>query len=491
VKIHSNKTNSKWTTTSGDRVDPTGSNDLKLTLLGLLLLFAVGEGYSQNITSSGKGRPNIIVILTDDQRWDAIGYSGNKIVQTPHMDKMASESMYFRNAFVTTPICAASRATVLTGLYERTHGFTFGTPPLRNPWIDISYPKLLHDAGYRTALFGKLGMNLEDRADTLIFDELYNTLPEGYFRLQGPGNSRHIHLTDLTTQKAMAFIENTPAGQPFCLSISYDAAHADDPSPQQYFWPERNDKLYVDKTIPYGELHQQKYFDKLPSFLRDSLYLGVARYKWRFDTSEKYQRMVKGYYRLISTIDDNLGILRKYLEQKGIADNTIIIFLGDNGYFLGERGLAGKWLMYENSLRVPFMIYDPLSKAAGAFDEMVLNIDVSPTILEYAGLAVPGAVQGKSLKPFANSRVTNWRTDFFCEHLFNMPYIPKSEGIRTTDWKYFRYIDHPEHEELYNLKDDPLETRNLAADPAAQKTLVKLRSTTQTYSSTLAGARIK
>jgi arylsulfatase A-like enzyme len=328
-------------------------------------------------------------------------------------------------------------------------------------------------------------MNLENRADTVVFDELYNTLPEGYFRLQGPGNSKHVHLTDLTTQKAIDFIESTPADQPFCLSISYNAAHADDPSPQQYFWPERNDDLYADVAIPYGELHLQKYFDNLPPFLRDSLYLGVARYKWRFDTPEKYQRMVKGYYRLISTIDDNLGILRNYLRKKGIADNTIIIFLGDNGYFLGERGLAGKWLMYDNSLRVPFMIHDPIAKTTGTFDELVLNIDVSPTILEYAGLKIPDVVQGKSLKPFTSGRIANWRTDFFCEHLFDMPYIPKSEGVRTTEWKYFRYRDHPSHEELYNLKEDPMETTNLIHSAASSPVLTKLRASVHTYATTL------
>lgn len=435
-----------------------------ITLLALALNF------------SSKAQPNIIFILTDDQRWDAMGIAGHDIVQTPNMDQLAREGTYFTNAFVTTPICAASRASLFTGLYERTHDYTFGTPPLASRYIDISYPKLLQQAGYRTGFFGKLGVNFENRLDTAVFDEMYVTGTDGYFRLEGPGGRNHIHLTDLTTNEALDFIDQVPEGQPFSLSVSYNAAHADDPSPQQYFWPERHNNLYADITIPDPALAEDNYLHALPEFIQDENYMGRIRYKWRFDTPEKYQEKVKGYYRLITTIDDNLGRIRDKLKEKSLDQNTVIIFMSDNGYFLGERQLAGKWLMYENSIRVPLMIYDPRVQISGhVVEKIVLNIDIAPTILEVANLQIPDLMQGQSLVPLVQGKEPDWREEFICEHLFDLVYIPKSEGIRTEQWKYFRYIDRPATEELYNLHEDPLETSNFAAKPGYQEILQELR----------------
>lgn len=421
-------------------------------------------------------RPNIIFILTDDQRWDALGYAGNDLIHTPNMDQLASEGAYFENAFVTTPICAASRASILTGLYERTHDFTFRTPPLAADYVDISYPKLLKEHNYALGFFGKFGMQLENRMDTLIFDTCEKETTQGYFRLVGEGWSEHIHLTDHTTNKALNFIEAVAGKKPFCVSISYNAPHADDTSPLQYFWPARNNSLYAQEEIPRGPLMDEKYFQQLPLFLQDSMTLGRIRWKWRYDTPEKYQRMVKGYYKMISTIDDNLGRLRNRLKELKIADNTIIILLGDNGYFLGERGLAGKWLMYENSIRVPLIIYDPRVEAARTVEQLALNIDISPTILDYAGIERPAPIQGRSLRPLTEGQTQSWRKDFVCEHLYELPYIPKSEGMRTEKWKYFRYIDFPEHEELYDLENDPMELSNLANIEDHQAILKQFRA---------------
>lgn len=446
---------------------------------------------SVNTLAQNNRPPNIIFILTDDQRGDALGYAGNDIINTPHMDSLAQQGLYFKNAFVTTPICMASRASVMTGLYERTHQHTFFTPPLQKEYVNMSYPKLMKDAGYRTGLFGKFGMTFEDKLDTLVFDEFYNTGTSGYFRLQGYGAKDIVHLTDLTTDKALNFIQNNPADKPFCLSLSYNAAHADDSHPQQYFWPERNDHLYQNIEIPRTELHQNKYFKQLPEFLQDSLFMGVYRYQWRYNTPEKYQQMVKGHYRLISTIDDNLGRLRSLLNKQGIADNTIIIFMGDNGYFMGERGLAGKWLMYENSLRVPLIIYDPTTSNARTVEEIALNIDIAPTVLDYAGIAIPKQMQGRSLRKFAQDEVADWRTEFLCEHLYDRPWIPKSEGIRTEEWKYFRYIDHSEAEELYNLAEDPLELVNLIDDPSQQKRVAVYRQMLDEKISDLKAERVE
>jgi arylsulfatase A-like enzyme len=189
--------------------------------------------------------------------------------------------------------------------------------------------------------------------------------------------------------------------------------------------------------------------------------------------------MVKGYYRMISGIDREIGKLRAFLDDLGIADNTVIILMGDNGYFLGERQFAGKWLMYENSLRVPLIIYDPSrNKLPEVSDYLALNLDIAPTILDFAGMEIPSKMQGVSLKyegMDAKSKLIR-REDFLCEHLFNHPNIPKSEGIRTKNMKYFRYIDHPEDEELYNLESDPMEIINLAEEKKYMKEVEKLRS---------------
>ena len=405
-------------------------------------------------------RPNIIFILTDDQRWDAMGFAGNPIIQTPNMDKLAGEGIYFTHAFVTTPICAASRASIATGLYETTHQFTFDTPPLKKEFIRNCYYRILKENGYYTGFLGKFGMQFEDGEEKKLFDVFDAYMPDFYYRLTGKGWSHHTYLTYLTGQKAVAFLKKAPADQPFCLNISFNAPHAEDRSPDQYIYPEKLSDLYEDVTLPPPPLQEEKYFMEQPEYVREGM--NRIRWYWRFDNPEKYQRMVKGYYRMITAVDEVLGDLRSTLDSLGLAENTILIFTSDNGYFLGERGLAGKWLMYENSIRVPFIIYDPTRPGqVKKRDEPILNIDIAPTILELAGIRPDHGYQGKSMVPLLENRETVWRNEFFIEHLYDIEFIPKSEGVRTGKWKYFRYIDHPEHEELYDLENDPREMRNL------------------------------
>jgi len=422
----------------------------------------------------GKERPNIIFILTDDQRWDAMGYAGNDIIQTPQMDQLAEEGCYFPNSFVTTPICAASRASIMTGLYERSHDFTFNTPPLKKEYVDITYPALLKKSGYTTGFIGKFGMNFEEKLDTTLFD-FYRRPGEQfwattYFRL----NEDHTwfrHLTEEIGDLSLDFVESN-RDNPFCLSISFHAPHAADNDPRQYIYPMDMEDLYKEDTIPPPALADDKYFNEQPEYVKAGL--NKVRWYWRFDTPERYQEKVKDYYRMISGVDKQLGRLREKLDELGVADNTIIIFMGDNGYFLGERGLAGKWLLYDNSLRVPFIVYDPRTEnGATRNNGMALNIDVAPTILDYAGIEIPEIMQGKSVRPLVEKRIEGdeFRQYFMCEHLFDHPKIPKSEGIRSTRFKYFRYIDDPQHEELYDLSFDPQESINLVELPQFRRVL--------------------
>jgi arylsulfatase A-like enzyme len=417
------------------------------------------------------GRPNIIVIITDDQRWDMMGCAGNTIIQTPNMDKMASEGVRFSHAISSTPICAASRASILTGLYERTHGFSFGTPPVSKAHSDISYPYLLKQAGYQTGIVGKLGVKFDTSIDSLFTWKRINGFP--YWKII---DGKKTFLTDIQRDQSIEFIKESAKKGPFCLSISFSAPHADDDSKEQYFWPEELDSFYQNATIPVPSTADPAFYEALPDFLKGTM--SRERWYWRFDTPEKYQNMVKGYYRMITGIDQALGRIRSTLDELGIADNTIIILMGDNGYFLGDRGLADKWLMHEASIRVPLIYYDPRHKGSitnKVNSDMVLNIDLAPTILELAGIKVPAQFQGESLIPAAAGKKVKKRSSIFCEHLMNNPKIPNSEGIRTEKWKFIRYPKHPEFIELYDLQNDPWEEHNLAGDPQHKKRIMRFQ----------------
>lgn len=421
--------------------------------------------------------PNILFILTDDQRWDAMGYAGNTIIETPEMDCLAREGMYFRNAFSSTPISAASRASILTGLYERTHGYTFGKGPLKEEFASISYPVQLKKRGYYTGFFGKLGVIYKDYKK--LFDEADNydrrdIFPDKRGYNYKTINGDTVHLTKYTGYQAKEFIKHAPKNRPFCLSISFSAPHAHDSAKEQYFWQSKSNKRYDDIEIPDPLLGEYHYFSSQPKDVQFGF--NRLRWWWRYDTPEKYQHSVKGYYRMISEIDDEIGEIRKLLEEKDLADNTIIIFLGDNGLFLGERQMAGKWLMYEQSIRVPLIIYDPRIKNHRDINDMVLNIDITKTILDYAQASIPEQYQGISLKGYADINKSPEPRDYvLIEHLWNKKEIPSSEGVRTNKWKYFRYRFLKESEELYDLELDPMETRNLAKYKAYSEVLDSLR----------------
>jgi len=449
--------------------DVTRKEFLRTSLLGAgALTFGAGCSGSR---PAGK-RPNIILLLTDDQRANALGCAGNPIIQTPNMDALAARGVRFDRAFVTTPICAASRASILTGLYERAHGYTFTKPPLGRSLTGTSYPILLREAGYHTGFIGKLGVGLEGG----LIDEMFDyrmTTAYPYFK-EVAGETRH--LTDLHGNLAVEFLRDRPADRPFCLSLSFWAPHADDGSEEQYFWPPDCDWLYRDVRVPEPELSDPAIFEALPEFLKRSL--NRTRWHWRFDDPEKYQRMVKGYYRMISGVDRVIGRLMEELKRSGEAENTIIILTSDNGYFLGERGFAGKWLMHDLSIGVPLIVFDPRipdRRRGAVLNEMALNIDLPPTILELAGLPVPGIMQGHSLLPQIEGKHPAWREEIVCEHLWDNPDIPRSECLRTDRWKYIRYPDHPEYEELYDLVKDPAESANLSRETDQALRLARLR----------------
>jgi arylsulfatase A-like enzyme len=441
---------------------------LRSTVSGLGL---IALGYVLNSCSPRGRKPSFIFLFTDDQRYDALGCAGNPIIRTPNMDWLAQNGVRFENAFVTTPICAASRASVFTGLYERKHGYTFTRPPIRKEYCDLSYPLLLRRAGYRTGFVGKFGVDVPKGVEDEWFD-YFRPSAYPYFKdIKG----KKKHLTDINMDRALDFIRETGSEQSFCLSLSTWAPHAHDSEKQQYYWPSACDDLYGDVGIPPPELGEPSFFRSLPEFVKKSM--NRERWFWRFDTPEKYQKMVKGYYRMISGVDMALGRLLNELKLLDRHKDTIIILMSDNGYFLGERGFAGKWTMHDLSIRVPLIIYDPMMASArrGIIDSsLVLNIDIGPTILDLAGLSIPQKIQGRSLVPFLNGSKVNSRKEILTEHLWDNPKIPQTEAIRTEQWKYIRYPQHPEFEELYDLQNDSIERNNLVFDKRYSEIRAKL-----------------
>ncbi len=436
------------------------------------------EPLATSESSASPELPNLLFIVTDDQRFDMLG-AVHPFLETPNMDRLAAEGVRFENAFVTTPICAASRASLLTGLVERTHGYSFGTPPLAEQFVENSYPVLLRQAGYRTGFIGKFGVRAGEGAVERMFDT-YRPFAAPYFKEQEDGSTRH--LTDITADEAVTFLRSGDRNRPFALTLSFNAPHADDGDERQYIWPEAMDGKYDDVAIPAPPLSDPAFFESLPEFLREPA-LNRVRWYWRFDTPEKAERMTRGYLRMISGVDAAIGRVLEELASLDLAADTIVILMGDNGYFLGERGYAGKWLPLELSIRVPLIVYDPRAATAlrGALPTLpALNIDIAPTLLDLAGVEVPSAMQGASLVPIlAGGSPAGWRSDFFVEHLTENPQIPKHEGVRGERYKYARYFEQdPVYEELYDVLADPQETRNLAGDPDHAEILAEMRRRT-------------
>ncbi|MCE9565682.1 MAG: sulfatase [Planctomycetes bacterium] len=429
--------------------------------------------------ASAADKPNIVFILADDMRWDMMGCAGNPIIKTPHIDGIAKDGVRFENMFVTTAICAASRASILTGLYERTHRYTFGTKPITAEHIRTSYPVSLRMAGYRTGFVGKFGVGVPKGAAKEMFDSFVPLDRTPYWKKQPDGTEKH--LTDIEGERAIEFINASKASEPFCLSVSFNAPHAEDNDPKQYFWQKEVDDLYRDTKFTLPKTMTSEMFDSHPDFLKNTE--SRVRFKWRFDEAEKYQRMVAGYYRMISGVDLVVGRLRAALKEKGIAENTIIVFTADNGYFLGERGFADKWYIYEHSIRVPLLVFDPRASKelrGRVVSQMALNVDIAPTLLQLSGTPIPKEVQGHSLVPLLKGDAPkDWRTDFFYEHLFERKNIPKSEGVRNERYSYVRWFEQkPLVEELYDHVADFDEVKNLIADPKYAEVRDTLRKRT-------------
>ncbi|HEY1785664.1 MAG TPA: sulfatase [Pirellulales bacterium] len=448
-------------------------------MLWLLVLSWLASPALERVAGAAEAppRPNIVFLLADDLRFDALGAAGNTLIQTPNIDRLATQGCRFANHFVTTSICCVSRASILSGQYARRHGIKDFGQPLSPAACSQTYPALLHAAGYRTGLVGQLGVGKEIPPG--MFDDHKTFTSHGaYFE---PGDP--THMTARIGNRAIEFIETCAPSKPFYLSVDFTAPHADDGAPREFPPDARDESLYSDAVIPAPVGADEATFRLLPDFVQRSE--GRRRWKPRYATPAMFAATVKDYYRLITGVDREVGRIVAALSAGNLAENTIVVVSSDNGFFLGERGMADKWLMYEPSIRVPLVIVDPRLPAANRgrrIDAITLNIDLAPTLLDFAGVAIPATMQGRSLRPLLAAAPgarppADWRTDFFYEHHTFPEVIPASEGVRTADWKYIRYVEpNPVVEELYDLVGDPAELHNLALDKAHQPTLDRLRA---------------
>lgn len=451
---------------------------VRVTTLVSALVLAVTAGVSSAQSAGARLGPpqplNVVLLIIDDTRWDSIGAAGNRIVRTPRIDEVAKDGVRFEQARVTTSICMVSRATLLTGQYMSRHGITvFGREIAPDAFAD-TFPAVLRRAGYWTGYVGKYGVGTPRSGD---FDFL--RAYEGTHWMADPGGGR-IHVTEKNARDAIDFLRARPKDKPFLLTVGFFAAHAQDRDPGQYLPQDWSATFYEGVKIPPPLRGDPKYWAALPPFLSNEANEGRVRYHWRFDAPEKYQAYMTRYFRLITEVDDAVGRVVEELRRQRLYDNTLIIFIGDNGYFQADRGLADKWYPYEESDRVPLVVRDPRlspGRRGMARDQFALNIDVAPTIVAAAGLPVPPVMQGQDLSPlYLQARAPAWRDEFFYEHptVLGKERIPSSQGVIRRDWKY---IEWPEfgHQQLFDMKNDPGEIRNLAGHAAYASQQARMR----------------
>ncbi|MGE9267680.1 MAG: sulfatase family protein [Verrucomicrobiales bacterium] len=413
---------------------------------------------------------NVLVLYADDWRHDTLGVAGHPVVKTPVIDDLARRGVRFRNNYVTTSICGVSRASLFTGQWMSRHG-NRGFSAFQTPWEE-TYPGILRERGYFVGHVGKWH-NGKFPAERFDFGRAY-----GGVHWMKDEDGGKIHVTKKNERDALAFLRERPEGKPFCLTVAFFATHAEDRNPKQFLPQPESLELYQDVKIPVPVNATEESWQRLPDFF-DEKNEGRNRWHWRFDEPEKYQEMMKNYYRLATEVDATCGVILEALEKEGVLDETLVIFTTDNGYYHAEHGLADKWYPHEESIRVPLVIWDPRRQAgAGELrEEMTLNVDLAPTILVATDSPVPAGMQGRDLAPlYLAEAPSDWRKEFFYEHpiIRDVDFIPASQALVRGDWKYFYWPDH-EVEQLFDLRNDPREENDLAGKKEHAAKLAEMR----------------
>lgn len=426
-------------------------------------------------------RPNVVFILTDDQRWDALSCMGNSHLQTPNIDRLAEEGALFKNHFCTTSLCSPSRASILGGLYAHTHGVVnnFTDYPGDLP----TFPRQLQKAGYETAYIGKWHMGEKDDSKRPGFDHFITHQGQGkYFDTEFRENNgkREVvpgYYTTVITDMAIDWLKEQE-DEPFLLMMGHKAPHS-------FYFPEpKYEHAFDHVRIPYPESAFQ--LDDKPTWIKQRLstWHGIygPLFDWRKDFPDTsaagmiaFENMTRAYWGTILSVDDSVGRIYHQLQRMGELDNTLFIFTSDNGLLNGEHGMVDKRTAHEASLRIPLVVRYPASvspKFPKVIEAQTLTLDFAPTILEICGAEPLPTVHGMSWAKLLEGDDPNFRTSWYYEYNYEVqfPYTPNVRAIRTDDWKYIRYPHgdgSPDKHmaELYNLKTDVEERHNLATDP--------------------------
>lgn len=408
-------------------------------------------------------RPNFVFILVDDLRHDALGVAGHPFAKTPHIDRLAREGARFRNAFVTTPLCSPSRASFLTGQYVHTNRILGNGNNNELSHKLVTFPRLLHESGYQTAYVGKWHMGNDDMPRP-GFDRWVSFKGQGQFNdpelnLDGvAGRVAGGYMTDLLNEHAVEFVRR-PRTKPFCLYLSHKAVHGP-------FTPAaRHKDLFADQEIKRAPSFHDT-FEGRPALTRPVPAKANAKGKGKALAAGQGSgdELIRNQLRCVVSIDEGVGALLKALEETKQLDNTLVIFTSDNGYFWGEHKLGDKRWAYEESIRIPLIMrYPKLVKAGTTPEALALNLDIAPTLLELAGSPIPREIQGRSLVPVLRGNVRGWRRSFLTEYFMEpgYPRTPSWQAVRNAQYKYIHYTELEGMDELYDLKADPYELKNL------------------------------
>ena len=443
---------------------------IRFTALSFLLLLSFARAAD---------RPNVLFILCDDLRPDALGCFGSKHVKTPNIDRLAAEGVLFKNTFCTTSLCSPSRASILSGVYAHTHGVTNNFTEY--PAQMASFPQTLHEAGYATAYIGKYHMGEENDEPRPGFDWFVTHKGQGkYFDTEWNlnGQKREVvkgYYTSVVTDMTLDWLKQQKAEKPWCMFLGHKAPHS-------FYTPEpKYEHRFDGVRVPYPASAFQ--LDDKPTWIKQRLHTWHGIYGPLFEWRKKFpndrpeavkdfENMVHGYWGTVLSVDDSVARLRAYLEETKQLANTIIVFMGDNGLLEGEHGMIDKRTAHEASLRIPIVVRFPSLGQGKTIDQQVLTVDMAPSILDLCTAPALPKIHGKSWVKLAKAGDPEWRTSWFYHYNYEkqFPYTPNVRAIRTDRWKYIHYPHGdggPDRHmaELYDLKNDPGETKNLISKP--------------------------
>mmetsp|Transcript_16282 Transcript_16282/g.35427 ORF Transcript_16282/g.35427 Transcript_16282/m.35427 type:complete len:746 (+) Transcript_16282:151-2388(+) len=423
---------------------------------------------------TGNRSMNILLLYADDWRYDTLGAAGNTIVSTPALDDLSKQGIRFTHNCVTTSVCWVSRVSMFASLYLSRHNTTKPREFYLN-WNQTVYDLMQKEGGYHVGHIGKWGVNhpYKQRPDFEVEEDGWHYDTRG---------GRLWHVTEKNEADALRFLESRPRDKPFFANVAFFATHAVDGDKRQYLVQNKSRTLYEDDVIPDPPNNDLRSYNALPEFF-EATNEGRTRWRWRYETPDKQQHMMKNYYRMASEVDSACDLILKELYLQGELDRTLVIFTTDNGNYHAEHGLADKWYPHQESIRVPLIIRDPRMSAdvVGTInEELTLNIDLAPTMLAAAGITAPDHMMGRDMAQLylgteqaqtpnvASGRylphddATRWRSEFFYEHpiISHKEYIPSSEALVRKDYKYFYWPDY-KVEQLFHLAEDPGEDFDL------------------------------